>query len=265
MNEKTIWDKLIASGMTKAGTAGLMGNLYAESALNPKNLQQTYEKSLGYTDDSYTSAVDSGKYTNFVRDCAGYGLAQWTFWTRKQALLNYANDNGVSVGDLNMQVAFLIKELKTGYSAVWKILCTASDVKTASDAVMCQYECPADVSASARSKRAGFGQKYYDMFVNAEVTADKSVQELAQEVLENKWGTGADRKSRLTSAGYDYQAVQSAVNALLASADKSQLTDAPAVSPVEKSAETAPTTDRKSIDIQVLVDGVQYSGTVYQD
>lgn len=257
MNEKTIWDKLISAGMTKAGTAGLMGNLYAESALNPKNLQQTYEKSLGYTDDSYTSAVDSGKYTNFVRDCAGYGLAQWTFWTRKQALLNYANDNGVSVGDLNMQVAFLIKELKTGYAGVWKTLCSTADVSTASDAVMCQYECPADVSASARTKRAGFGQKYYDMFANAEFTADKSVQELAQEVLENKWGTGQERKERLTAAGYDYQEVQNAVNALLASADEAQLIDAPAVSPVENAVE--------SVEITLTADGKTYSGTLIKD
>ena len=256
MNEKTIWDKLISSGMTKAGTAGLMGNLYAESALNPKNLQQTYEKSLGYSDESYTSAVDSGKYTNFVRDCAGYGLAQWTFWTRKQALLDYANDNGVSIGDLNMQVAFLIKELKTGYTGVWKTLCSTTDVRTASDAVMCQYECPADVSVSARSKRAGFSQKYYDMFANAEVTANKSVQEIAEEVLADKWGTGADRKERLTSAGYDYQEVQKAVNALLASADNAELADAPAVSPVENSVD--------SVEIILTTGGKTYSGTLIE-
>jgi len=248
MNERTIWNKLISAGMTKAGASGLMGNLYAESALNPKNLQQTYEKSLGYSDENYTQAVDNGSYKNFVRDCAGYGLAQWTFWTRKEALLNYANDNGVSIGDLNMQVAFLIKELKTGYSAVWKILCTASDVKAASDAVMCQYECPADVSASARSKRAGFSQKYYDMFANAEVTADKSVQELAQEVLENKWGTGADRKARLTAAGYDYQAVQKAVNEILASKE---------VALIEE-----PETKEDSIIASVTMDGKTFSGTL---
>ena len=247
--ERTIWDKLISAGMTKAGTAGLMGNLYAESALNPKNLQQTYEKSLGYSDESYTAAVDSGKYTNFVHDSAGYGLAQWTFWSRKQALLNYANDNGVSIGDLNMQIAFLIKELKTGYSAVWKILCTASDVKTASDAVMCQYECPADVSASARTKRAGFGRKYYDMFADAEVTADKSVQELAQEVLADKWGTGADRKARLTAAGYDYTAVQNAVNEILKQKEQS----------VEKPVESV---EKETIQVTAVKDGKNFSGTL---
>lgn len=66
MNESTIWFFLKSQGMTDAGAAGTMGNLDPESGLNPKNLQNTYEKSLGYTDETYTAAVDSGKYTNFV-------------------------------------------------------------------------------------------------------------------------------------------------------------------------------------------------------
>ena len=82
-NEERIWNFLKGKGLSDHGVAGLMGNLYAESALNPHNLQNTYEKKLGYTDDAYTAAVDSGDYANFVRDSAGYGLAQWTYWSRK--------------------------------------------------------------------------------------------------------------------------------------------------------------------------------------
>ncbi len=44
--------------------------------------------------------------------------------------------------------------------------------------------------------------------------ARKSVDELAQEVLAGKWGTGNDRKSRLESAGYNYSEVQNRVNQL---------------------------------------------------
>lgn len=46
------------------------------------------------------------------------------------------------------------------------------------------------------------------------VTKPKTVEELAQEVLAGKWGNGEERRNRLTSAGYDYEAVQKAVNAL---------------------------------------------------
>lgn len=40
----------------------------------------------------------------------------------------------------------------------------------------------------------------------------KSVSEIAREVIAGKWGTGNDRKNRLTKAGYDYNAVQAEVN-----------------------------------------------------
>ena len=42
----------------------------------------------------------------------------------------------------------------------------------------------------------------------------KSVNTIAREVLVGRWGNGADRKARLTKAGYDYAKVQAAVNKL---------------------------------------------------
>lgn len=44
---------------------------------------------------------------------------------------------------------------------------------------------------------------------------DKTVNELAREVLAGKWGTGEERRKRLTEAGYDYDVIQAAVNKLL--------------------------------------------------
>lgn len=43
----------------------------------------------------------------------------------------------------------------------------------------------------------------------------KSVNELAREVINGKWGNGSDRKKRLTEAGYDYSTIQKRVNELL--------------------------------------------------
>lgn len=43
----------------------------------------------------------------------------------------------------------------------------------------------------------------------------KSVEEVAREVLDNKWGVGAERKKRLSDAGYSYELVQSVVNRLV--------------------------------------------------
>lgn len=47
------------------------------------------------------------------------------------------------------------------------------------------------------------------------VSNKKSVEEIAKEVIAGKWGSGTDRKNRLTKAGYDYKAVQDKVNELL--------------------------------------------------
>lgn len=47
------------------------------------------------------------------------------------------------------------------------------------------------------------------------ISHDKTVDELAKEVLAGKWGSGEERKQRLVSAGYDYDVIQSAVNKML--------------------------------------------------
>lgn len=166
-NEKAIWDYLYGKIGNAYGVAGLMGNLYAESALRPNNLQNTYEKPLGITDTQYTAAVDDGSYTNFIKDSAGYGLAQWTYWSRKQALQEYAKTTGKSIGDLDMQLAFIWKELTEGYKVLLKTLQTATTVAEASTAVLTQYERPADQGASVQAKRAGYGQTYYDKYAAA--------------------------------------------------------------------------------------------------
>ena len=43
----------------------------------------------------------------------------------------------------------------------------------------------------------------------------KTNQEIAQEVLNGLWGNGSERRERLTKAGYNYEKVQSIVNALV--------------------------------------------------
>lgn len=162
-DEKTIWAFLKGKGLNDFAIAGVMGNLYAESLLESTNLQNSYENRLGYTDASYTAAVDNGSYSNFVRDAAGYGLAQWTYWSRKQALLNYAKEAKKSIGDLQMQLAFLWKEMQ-GYNSMMKVLKSARTVKEASDIFMVKFEAPADQSSKAKANRASFGQKYYDKY-----------------------------------------------------------------------------------------------------
>ena len=202
-DEKKLWDFLLAKIGNEYGVAGLMGNLYAESALRSNNLQQSYEKSLGYTDDTYTVAVDSGDYSNFVKDSAGYGLAQWTYWSRKQALLEYAKSVGKSICDFDMQMEFLWKELSTGYKSTLNALKAATSVADASTYVLIHYEAPADQGETVQAKRASYGEKYYSAYHTVIEEPKEEIEEKIPEENTNQPDTngGSDDKPVETPAG----------------------------------------------------------------
>lgn len=165
-NEEKIWNFFKNKNLNDYGISGLMGNLMCESGLEPNNLQNTGNRSLGMTDEEYTNAVDKGEYPKekFIKDSQGFGLAQWTYWTRKKALYEFAKSKNKSIADLDMQLEFLYKELSEGYTSVLKTLKTATSVLEASNAVLLKYERPADQSVSVQNKRASFGQNYYNKY-----------------------------------------------------------------------------------------------------
>lgn len=175
LNEKEIWDYLYKKLGNEYGVAGTIGNLYAESGLNPKNLEGTYEKKLGMSDEGYCTAVDNGTYTNFIKDSAGWGLAQWTWWTRKQNLYNFAKSKGKSIGDLTVQLDFLFKELNEGYKSLLDTLKNAKSVSEASSAFMLKFERPYDQSVAAQNKRASYGQNYYNKYATGSNKEGESV------------------------------------------------------------------------------------------
>lgn len=141
--ESRTWDYLRNLGFTQEATAGIMGNIHAESANSPINLQNSANKRLGMTDAEYTTRVDQGVYTNFVGDGAGYGICQWTYWSRKQALLNLAKSRKVSIGNLGMQIDYLVKELKQ-YNLYKKIV-NNNNIREVTKIFLTQFEKPASV------------------------------------------------------------------------------------------------------------------------
>lgn len=59
------------------------------------------------------------------------------------------------------------------------------------------------------------GNAVYPKAGGAAASPKKSVEELAHEVIEGRWGNGQERKDRLAAAGYDYASVQRRVNEIL--------------------------------------------------
>ena len=184
-NAEFIWKWLFERLGNDYGVAGLMGNLCAESGLKPDNLQNSYEKLLGMTDAEYTEAVDNGSYTEemFLSDHAGYGLCQWTARERKQGLFDFAKLKGTSIGDLQMQLEYLWTELSK-YTNVMKALINARYIRYASDAVMTDFEKPADLSEENKQARADLGQMYFERYAIGAVPKNEKSEKIVQLAIE---------------------------------------------------------------------------------
>lgn len=165
---KTIWDYLIKKGFSKAGVAGIIGNMDCESGLRPNNLQDTYNRSLGLSDEEYVKRVDNGTYNNFIKDQAGFGICQWTWWQRKSNLLNFCKQKKQSIGDLITQLDFFEQELKQSFPGVYKKLIETNSVREASNTMLYNYEAPAGAS-SKEEQRYQVSLKYYNKYEKGEI------------------------------------------------------------------------------------------------
>ena len=166
-DDRTCWERLYNVIENPYGVAGVMGNLCAESGINPKNLENTGNKNLNISDEAYTQDVDTGIISpeQFANDGYGYGIAQWTYHSRKEDLLNYAFSNDYTIGCLPMQVDFLLQEMG-GYVGLMDSLKNAKSVREASDTFYIRFEHSGDGPEETKAKRAKLGQQYFDEFAN---------------------------------------------------------------------------------------------------
>ena len=136
-NAEKIWNQLRAAGFTTYAAAGILGNMQAESGLNP----------------DISQAGGGG----------GYGLVQWT---PRSKLTAYANSVNKSESSLSVQVEFLIKQLKgtTKFSpdtAAYGPLMSARNVTDATSAFLTLYERAGVANLGARVSAAN---KYYSAY-----------------------------------------------------------------------------------------------------
>ena len=155
--EELIWEYLISLGFTEEAAAGIMGNTHAESANKPNNAQNSGNAKTGLSDDQYTQKIDNDDHSYlctkngvkyygqqaFIYDSIGYGLCQWTYWSRKKALLEFAKKNKTSISNLYTQVDYLVKELKL-YGLLNKIK-KSKDIRYVTKIILTEFEKPASV------------------------------------------------------------------------------------------------------------------------
>lgn len=163
-----IWDYYLGKIGNEYAVAGLMGNLYAESGLYPDRVQGDIPYS-SYSKE-YTKKVDNGTVSeyDFVHNGpggGGYGLAQWTYYSRKQGLYDLYKSGGyASIGSIQLACDYLWRELNGEFLKVLNKLKDATSVRMASNEVLHNFERPTDQSTSVEQKRYEYGLYYYNLF-----------------------------------------------------------------------------------------------------
>ena len=176
-NKEIIWNFLKNQGLTDAGTAGFMGNLFAESQLESVKCQKSNSKiekcmKNGFTHQEYTDKVNNGSYPNFADDGIGYGLAQWTDSSRKTNLLNHCKGN---IGDLYCQLDFLVSEIE--FTKLLSLLTTSNDIYECAITVMTKFERPKDQSDAKKKERYRYSLVYYNEFSGKIINPDDNPKE----------------------------------------------------------------------------------------
>lgn len=160
-DSRAVWNALINAGYSEESTAGVMGNLQAESALRANNAQDSYGYKTEEQDIEYTNDVNDGTISeySFCHDGVGYGLAQWTYSTRKQKLYDYTVAQGYSVASVSRQIALLLDELASyGYNT------QHTSIREASDWVLHEFENPAVQDTATEEYRYKLSLRWYEEY-----------------------------------------------------------------------------------------------------
>lgn len=156
MGLQTIYNALRKGGLSRWGALAVMGNLQAESGNESVRLQGDFDAARRVS-KTYAAEVDSGvkSRNTYSRDARGWGLAQWTFWSRKEGLYDLCKSKGKSIGDEAAQCEWLLTELKS-YPTLLSYLKTAGENECyeATRRVCVEFERPAVNNVQVRYNNA---------------------------------------------------------------------------------------------------------------
>ena len=98
----------------------------------------------------------------------GYGFCQWTSAGRKAGLYDLVKSKGVTIGDPDTQIEFMLKELQHSYKSVLQVLKTATSVQEASDIFLVKFEAPTNTGSEVKKTRASYGEQYLKIYKDIE-------------------------------------------------------------------------------------------------
>ena len=167
MDEQSIWNSLRYKGFSEKATAAIMGNMMAESGLIPYRVQgdfgNGYQRSLEYTAKVDNGAISREQFAYNGPGGGGYGLCQWTYFSRKLGLYDLAKKRGVSIGDEQLGIDWFYEEVQQGeYRQTWDALRTGDSIYEMTKVMLRNFEKPYDQSESAVAQRAAMANQIYD-------------------------------------------------------------------------------------------------------
>lgn len=178
-NKDLIYNYLVGTaGYNSAVACGIMANIQNESGFLPNNVGDVYEYRNGYTDESFTEAIDNGTISRdaFMSNGTGYGLCQWTASGCKGELYDLAKSRGTSIGDLTTQLVYLCNTIKSyGISKYLDGISNSADGAYKAAYNFCYYYEQPYNTASASATRGTIAENtYWPSYGNKTVTASAS-------------------------------------------------------------------------------------------
>ena len=111
---------------------------------------------MGYSDEEYVNGIKDGTISkdSFIDDSRGFGIAQWTYWSRKEKLYDYCGPEHID--DLGYQLEFLYNEMG---NSLKNDLTYATDPVTATITFEEKFE---QAGVPNMSNRQGYASGFYN-------------------------------------------------------------------------------------------------------
>lgn len=157
-NDAIVAEFLLDKGLDEVHVAAIMGNFYQESGMNPEQVQH----GCGYCNHILGDLSPCKHQKNYPPELindenAGYGLAQWSYPSRAQGLVDYAASKQKDSGDITIQLEYFWKEFERHVDR----FNVYTDVDSATRWFHSVYEKSADGEDALR-ERVSDAQRYYD-------------------------------------------------------------------------------------------------------
>jgi hypothetical protein len=171
---------LVSHGLSLEGASALIGNLWRESYLNPRQLQ-IVGKSLSGPGKGLAQWTDS----TLTKTKSDDGGARWDYYQNQffPSLKNSHNFwKDYELMDAEPQLSYIIYELKKDYPGVWRELSSPGSISSKSNAVLKRYEVAAKRNdPEEQNFRTNLSEKVYSL-----IKGDKKLASLATSRKDNK-------------------------------------------------------------------------------